>query len=188
MRRAGALRQTHKRRSEDASDVETARHRADAARARRGAAGCGRANAVKVARLCRARDRSAGAKRPADRGAQRSLPGRSLLAARGRERAAAIATRDEGCISHRSAAALHDVHATAVDTVEVIMPRRRRRHIEGIRIHRARDLLPDEVTTIDGIPVTTPARTLLDISEEMPAREVEQALANALRMKLVTRD
>jgi len=44
------------------------------------------------------------------------------------------------------------------------------------------------VTTIDGIRVTTPARTLLDISEEMPAREVEQALANALRMKLVARD
>ncbi|MGH7506834.1 MAG: hypothetical protein ACRELX_14350, partial [Longimicrobiales bacterium] len=38
------------------------------------------------------------------------------------------------------------------------------------------------------IPVTTPARTLLDIAETLPSREVEQALANALRMGLVTRE
>jgi hypothetical protein len=67
------------------------------------------------------------------------------------------------------------------------MPRCRRRRIEGVRIHRAHDLLPDEVTTIDGIPVTTPARTLLDISEVSTEREVEEALANAFRLKLVTR-
>jgi very-short-patch-repair endonuclease len=109
-----------------------------------------------------------------------------LPAARAQERAATIASR-EGCISHRSAAGLHQLHATLVDTVEVTLPRRRRRRIEGVRIHRARDLLPDEVTTIDGIPVTTPARTLLDISAESPEREVEQALANAFRLKLVTR-
>jgi very-short-patch-repair endonuclease len=56
-----------------------------------------------------------------------------------------------------------------------------------VRIHRVRDLLPDEVTVLDGIPVTTPARTLLDIAETVPPREVEQALAKALRMGLVTR-
>jgi very-short-patch-repair endonuclease len=68
------------------------------------------------------------------------------------------------------------------------MPRRKRRKIEGVRIHRVRDLRPDEVTEVDGIPVTTPARTLLDISETLTAREVEQALAKALRMHLVTRE
>jgi very-short-patch-repair endonuclease len=57
-----------------------------------------------------------------------------------------------------------------------------------VRIHRVRDLRPDEVTTIDGIPVTTAARTLLDISETESSREVEQALAKALRMRLVSRE
>jgi very-short-patch-repair endonuclease len=51
-----------------------------------------------------------------------------------------------------------------------------------------RDLRDDEVTTLDGIPITTPARTILDIAEEATSREVEQALANALRMRLVTMD
>jgi very-short-patch-repair endonuclease len=68
------------------------------------------------------------------------------------------------------------------------MPRRKRRRIEGVRIHRVRDLRPDEVTTIDGLPVTTPARTLLDIAARLTSREVEQALAKALRMRLVTRE
>lgn len=67
------------------------------------------------------------------------------------------------------------------------MARRKRRRIEGVRIHRVRDLLSDEVTMLDGIPVTTPARTLLDIAGTLPSRQVEQALAKALRMRAVTR-
>jgi very-short-patch-repair endonuclease len=70
--------------------------------------------------------------------------------------------------------------------VEVTVPRGKRRRIEGVRIHRVRDLLPDEVTVLDGIPVTTPARTLLDIAESLTSREVEQALATAYRKGLVT--
>ena len=104
------------------------------------------------------------------------------------QRAAAVACGCESCISHRSAAMLHNFQASSDEHVEVSMPRRKRRRIEGIRIHRARDLQPDEVTTFDGIPITTPARTLLDLGEVCTAREVEQALANALRRGLVTRD
>lgn len=68
------------------------------------------------------------------------------------------------------------------------MPRRRRRTLEGIRIHRVRDLRDDEVTELHGIPVTTVPRTLLDIAEVSTAREVEQAYATALRRRMVTPD
>ncbi len=94
-----------------------------------------------------------------------------------------------GCrISHWNAGALHRLIEREHNSnrVEVSVPRNRRPDLPGIRIHRARDLRPDEVTTVEGIPVTTPARTLLDIGETMSAREVEQAFAKALRMKLVT--
>lgn len=40
-------------------------------------------------------------------------------------------------------------------------------------------LTPDEVTTIDGIPVTTPTRTLLDLAATLPRRAVEQAVNQA---------
>ena len=94
------------------------------------------------------------------------------------ETAAVLACGPTGRVSHTNAAAFHGVlDAThARRTVEVTVPRDKRRRIEGVRIHRVRDLFPDEVTVLDGIPVTTPARTLLDSAETMTSREVEQAL------------
>lgn len=55
-----------------------------------------------------------------------------------------------------------------------------------IRVHYD-DLLPEDVTTIDGIPVTKPARTLLDLATCSDDHELEQALANALQRNLTTR-
>ncbi|MGH7448903.1 MAG: DUF559 domain-containing protein [Longimicrobiales bacterium] len=104
------------------------------------------------------------------------------------ERAAVLAGGCDARVSHRSAAHLEGMLEAGrhVNRVEVIMPRRRRRRIEGVRIHRVRDLRADEVTMLDGIPVTTPARTLLDIAETETGRVIEQAYAKALRMGLVT--
>ncbi len=112
-----------------------------------------------------------------------------LSAGRAAEAAAVLACGPDGRVSHVSAAVLHGLleSSRAHPVVEVTVPRRVRRRIEGVRIHRVRDLLPDEVTTVDAIPVTTAARTLLDIAETLTSREVEQALAKALRMRLVTR-
>lgn len=91
-------------------------------------------------------------------------------------------------ISHVTAAVLHGLVAAAPAgrPVDVTMPRRRLRRIAGIRIHRVRDPRPDEVTTVRGLPVTTPARTLLDVAETASPRDVEQALAAAVRHKLLT--
>lgn len=49
-------------------------------------------------------------------------------------------------------------------------------------------LSPDERTERDGIPVTTPARTLLDLAAELPDRPLEQALARGVRLEIVGRD
>ena len=60
--------------------------------------------------------------------------------------------------------------------------------MKGIRVHRVRDLAPDEVTVVDRVPVTTPARTLLDLGECLGMRELEQALARAERSVVATRE
>ncbi len=93
-------------------------------------------------------------------------------------------------VSNVSAAAIHGLvdSGRAPRAVEVSVPRSRRRRIKGLRIHRVRSLPPDEVTRTDGIPVTTPSRTLLDLAGTLTAREVEQALATAMRRRLVTRE
>lgn len=56
-----------------------------------------------------------------------------------------------------------------------------------IRVHYDPDLLPEDVTTVDGIRVTTPARTLLDLATCADDGDLRQALKTALRRKLTTR-
>ncbi|HSK18897.1 MAG TPA: DUF559 domain-containing protein [Longimicrobiales bacterium] len=109
---------------------------------------------------------------------------------RSAEKAAVLAGGCDARASHLSAARLAGIveNDRHVDTVEVTMPRRRRRQIDGVRIHRVRDLRADEVAVLDGIPVTTPARTLLDLAETETGRVVEQAYATSLRKRLVTSD
>jgi very-short-patch-repair endonuclease len=109
---------------------------------------------------------------------------------RAAEHVAILAGGGEARVSHGTAARHHGMLDAArhMNEVEVTMPRHRRRRLEGVRIHRAQDLRDDEVMQLHGIPVTTPARTLLDVAEVMTAREVEQAYAAALRMQHVTPD
>lgn len=68
------------------------------------------------------------------------------------------------------------------------MPRKRHRsEIESVIIHWLQDPIPPEdITTIDGIPVTKPARTLLDLATVEPVEVVERCLDDALRRRLVS--
>lgn len=50
---------------------------------------------------------------------------------------------------------------------------------EGVRIHRVPALHPDDVTVLDGVPVTTPARTLIDLAEMVTKDELREAFAAA---------
>jgi hypothetical protein len=55
-----------------------------------------------------------------------------------------------------------------------------------IRVHYDPDLRPEDVTTVHGIPVTTPARTLLDLTTCLDDDQLEQALTKALQRGLTT--
>ena len=61
-----------------------------------------------------------------------------------------------------------------------------RRPGNGILVHRARDLAPEECTVHCRIPVTTPARTLLDLAAGLPHRQLERAVDEAERLGLCT--
>jgi very-short-patch-repair endonuclease len=49
----------------------------------------------------------------------------------------------------------------------------------GLRIHRCPSLTPQLVTRRHGIPVTTPARTISDLRNAIPAEELRRALRQA---------
>jgi hypothetical protein len=55
----------------------------------------------------------------------------------------------------------------------------------GVRIHRGPPLHPDDVTTVDGIPVTTPSRTLIDMAEVSTADELRAMFARAPEIGLL---
>jgi hypothetical protein len=74
----------------------------------------------------------------------------------------------------------------ADDVIEISTTGRIRKRPPGIIVHRPRRLLSGEITEVDGIPVTTPARTLIDLcATRLPVR-AERALDEALRRKLTT--
>jgi very-short-patch-repair endonuclease len=53
-------------------------------------------------------------------------------------------------------------------------------------VHRPRLLLPDHIVTLDGIAITTPARTLFDLAGVIHEKRTERALESALRDRLTT--
>jgi very-short-patch-repair endonuclease len=111
--------------------------------------------------------------------------GHTALRKEGRWLAAVLACGEGAVLSHRSAAALWGLRATAAQRIEVSVPRSRD-GIAGVAVHRPRRLAPDEVTEKDGIPATTPTRTLHDLQRLLTPDEIERARAQAHRMGLVT--
>ena len=59
------------------------------------------------------------------------------------------------------------------------------RQAPGIRIHRRPNLTPDDLTTQQGIPTTTPIRTLIDLATRLPANQLERAVNQADKLDLV---
>jgi predicted transcriptional regulator of viral defense system len=108
-----------------------------------------------------------------------------LLSRRGHYMAAVLACGDNAVLSHRSAAALHGLRATARSRIEVTVPGRVRRYRAGLQVHRSTTLTPADVTVKDGIPVTTVARTLADLADVLPDRAVERALEQAASLEIL---
>ena len=91
--------------------------------------------------------------------------------------AAVLAIGPGAVLSHRDAAGLHGIRPANHATTEVTSPARGRK-AAGIVVHHA-TLLPDDVTTIHAIPVTTLARTLVDLASVVPADHLAKALREA---------
>jgi very-short-patch-repair endonuclease len=87
-------------------------------------------------------------------------------------------------LSHDHAAALLGVLARRAPDRIAVTGLHSRRVPGWIRLHRVRMLPEDETTTHDHIPITSPARTLLDLAGSAPAAEVEHAMIETLRRRL----
>lgn len=71
--------------------------------------------------------------------------------------------------------------------IDVTVPHRRGgRPRPGLIVHRTPTLGADEVTVANGIPVTSPVRTILDLATVLPRRQLERAVDEAERLGLCT--
>jgi hypothetical protein len=95
--------------------------------------------------------------------------------------AAVLACGPGAVLSHRSAAALWGIRATARERVEVTAARWIER--PRIEVHVGR-LAEDERAIEDRVPVTTVPRTLLDLSAVLTARELAAAVNQAEVLRL----
>jgi hypothetical protein len=61
-------------------------------------------------------------------------------------------------------------------------------NVPGVRIRHAPALHPDDLTVVDGIPVTSISRTLVDLAEILPRDELREVFADASRRGLLDMD
>jgi very-short-patch-repair endonuclease len=104
----------------------------------------------------------------------------------GDETAALLAIGPPVALSHESAAHLYGIWKAIPPIVHVAVPGHRSKSRQGIVVHRSNRLTAADVTTHRGLPVTTPARILLDLADRHPVRTVERAFDEALARRLVS--
>lgn len=103
-------------------------------------------------------------------------------------RAAVRTVSADAVVSHASAAALHGIDLWRVPLDRVEMTRSRRsgaRAGRELRLHAA-PLDPDEITAVDGVAVTTVARTVVDVARSAPFAPAVAVADNAMFRKLTT--
>jgi len=105
--------------------------------------------------------------------------GHTNVSLRGRWMAAVLACGASSVLSHRDAATLHGIRPVSSGRIEVSALARH--NLPGIRCHSVRALHPDDVTVVDGIPVTSVSRTLLDLAETLNRRQLRGVLEQADR-------
>jgi very-short-patch-repair endonuclease len=113
--------------------------------------------------------------------------GHGAVSADGRRLAAVLACGSGAVLSHRSAAALWGLRRYT-GRPEVSIPSQACRSIPGILIHRSRSLVSADVTTVEGIPCTTVARTVVDLAARGDRPGLVAAITRAEELRIYDGD
>ncbi len=102
--------------------------------------------------------------------------------------AAVLACGPEAVLSHSSAAALWEFGTEQRGLVDVSVPSQRRARQPGIRVHRRTGAVMGEVALHEGIPLTSPVRTLVDQATQLRPMQLERAINEADKLNRVRAD
>lgn len=101
------------------------------------------------------------------------------------EAAAILACRPRAMLSELTAARLLAIPAPREVDIHVTVVGRWRRSLSGVHVRRINALAPGELRRHQGLPVTSPSLTLLDLAGVVGERELEVALNEARVQRLV---
>jgi very-short-patch-repair endonuclease len=93
--------------------------------------------------------------------------------------AAVLACGPDAALSHGSAAALWGFGNEHDNTIDVSVPAERRSRLRGIRVHRRTKSALGDVFAHEGIPLTSPVRTLIDQATRLRPMQLERAINEA---------
>ena len=92
----------------------------------------------------------------------------------------------DAVLSHRSAAAIWGLVPAPDGQVDVTIVGRDARSHEGITTYRVDEIDGRDVRIRDGLPVTAPARTVIDLASGRASGVLDRAIAEAHVLRLVT--
>ena len=111
--------------------------------------------------------------------------GHAELRRQGHALAAVLAVGDDAVLSYRSAARQWGLRPWSGTFFELsIASDRGRKPQRDLRVHRSVDLHDWEIGKDDGLPLTTPARTLLDLAAVVPAHQLRRAVERAEQLEI----
>lgn len=117
------------------------------------------------------------------------MVGQPLLLPKGDLLAAVWACGPRALLSHRPATEEWEmIEARAGFGIQITVPGHRRLGPAGLYVHRTNDIYSDEISEKDGIPITSPARTVFDFASQATMTEVSGAYERGLIEKFFTRD
>jgi len=113
--------------------------------------------------------------------------GQTALDPRARDLAAVLAKGPSAVLSHRSAAALWGFMPAWRGDVDVLSDAARGgRRRAGIAVHRTRLLASSDRAVHDGVPVTTPVRTIVDLAAVLDRNQLARAVNEVQVLGLAT--
>jgi len=98
----------------------------------------------------------------------------------GKAKVAALLTK--GIVSHATAATLHELGRWPIEPIHITTPQRRHENVPCLHEHRM-VLLPEQIVEVDGVPVTDPLTTILDLISWLPERAARAFLFRSIQQK-----
>ncbi|HKN95064.1 MAG TPA: DUF559 domain-containing protein [Thermoleophilaceae bacterium] len=98
--------------------------------------------------------------------------------------AAVLACGKGAVLSHLTAAVHWGLIRSASAAIHITVPRRKKPKVKGVTVHLTRQMTSADWTIEEGIPVTSVARTLLDLAGVLRSRELIKAIEQAEKRRI----